>query len=174
MNKKITFSSDVGEISFEDINNTSRLSEDYFQTHIDPEQININEENKMWIYKNIPNSVNVVKFGDEVIGFSFILPCSKKLMDKFVSKKINEAQLFDSIKKLDFEIECIYLCAVIIKPEFRGEGLGSKATLKSISGFAAKMNKKPILFYWAYSKEGDSLAKRVSRESGFNLKKREE
>jgi len=99
MKGQISFSSDDGKISMEDLDETSGLTEKYFGTKNDPNQIQATPKNRDWIYENIPNYINVIKDNGKVIGYALMLPCTAKLMEKFLNKKINEAMLFENIKK---------------------------------------------------------------------------
>ena len=134
MESKIVFSSDNGIVNLEDLEETRNISEDYFGTQDDPNQIPTTQETRDWIYKNAKDYLNIIRDNNEIIGYTFLLPCNKKLMQDFISKKINEAELFKKIKKLDFKKypETIYLCASILKEEFRGKGLSTIAAIKTI------------------------------------------
>ena len=84
---KISFSSD-GEIATRnDLDETSNISEEYFETEKDPEQIAVTTETKDWIEKNASEYLNIIKDNGMVIGYSFALPCNRILMDKFMSNK---------------------------------------------------------------------------------------
>ena len=109
-----------------------------------------------------------------VIGYSFALPCNRILMDKFMSNKINESELFKEIKKLKLTDtpETIYLCASVVKKEFRRQGLATKAFVKMIDKITSNEKKKPILFAWAYSKEGGKLARKIAEITELKLKER--
>ncbi|PIN79957.1 hypothetical protein COV11_04925, partial [Candidatus Woesearchaeota archaeon CG10_big_fil_rev_8_21_14_0_10_30_7] len=95
----ITYSSDTNDLTFKDLRDTAKLAEKYFGTEKDPSQMPTNEKESKWIFNNLSECVNTIKYNGELIGFSFILPCNKELMDDFLSKKINEAQLYKEIKK---------------------------------------------------------------------------
>ena len=79
---------------------TSRISEEYFGMEKDQNQMPATSENRDWVYKNIPDYVNIMRDNGKIIGYAFMLPCSKKLMEDFLAKKINEAILFEGIKKI--------------------------------------------------------------------------
>ncbi len=169
----ISFSSDEGKISREDLDETSRITEEYFGTEKDPSQMATTPQNRDWIYKNARGYLNIIRNNGEIIGYVFMLPCNKRLMEDFVTKKIDEATLFEGIKKmkLDGVPETIYLCASIVKEEFRGKGLATAAFVKAINYVTHNLRSKPTLFYWRYSKEGEKLAKRVEM-SGLELRVR--
>lgn len=170
---RITFSSDGAKINEEDLIESGRVSEEYFRTHEDPGQLQVGEETAKWIYKNM-NYLNLIKYNERVIGYSFAFPANRREMEEFVSGKINEAELFERIKGLSFKgcPEAIYLCASVVKEEFRRKGLAGQGFVKIIDRIIGDTEKRPILFYWGYSKEGDKLAEKVSRSTGLELRKR--
>lgn len=176
MKPDISFSSDTGEIKLNDLNMTSRISEEFFGTHNDASQIPTTQKTRDWIYKNAKDYLNLVRVGDKIIGYAFLLPCNKIFMDEFISKEINEAKLFEKIKNLNTKRipETIYLCASVIKEEFRGKGLSTTATIKIIRKVTDNLKKKPILFFWGYSKNGKKTAKKVSKLINLKLKERKE
>lgn len=149
-NKSISFSSDDGKFSREDLNETSRIAEDYFGMQNDVSQIPATKETKDWIYRNAKDYLNIVRSDENIVGYAFMLPCNKKLMNDFLNKKINEAELFEGIKKIKLVKipETIYLCASFLKEDFRGRGLATKAFIKSINKITKNGEYKPILFYW--------------------------
>ena len=171
---KITFSSDSGKISRKDLDETSKITEEYFGMKKDPNQIPATSENKDWVYKNIPDYLNIIKNNGKIIGYSLLLPCNRTLMDNFVKKKINEAGLFEGIKmvKLDGIPETIYLCASIVKEDFRKRGLATSAFIKVINKITHNGKEKPILFYWKYSREGGRLVKKVAEITDLELRVR--
>ena len=165
----------IGEIIMSStIDETSKIVEEYFGTQKDPHQITTSPENRNWIYKNIKYYLNIIKHKDKIIGFSFMLPATKELMDKFISKKISEAELFEKIKISNVPQipEAIYLCSAVIKKEFRGKGLATQASIKLINKFIDNSRQKPILFYWAWSNEGEKLAIKMAKLTNLELKYR--
>ena len=149
------------------------MSEEYFSMQKDSGQMNATEENKEWVYKNAENCLNIVRNNDEIIGYAFALPCNKKLMKDFLSKKISEKELFEQIKNTKIKKpEAIYLCASVVKKEFRRRGLATSAFVKIINKIIYNIKTKPILFYWGYSKEGERLAEKVANLTGLKLRAR--
>ncbi len=172
--EKITFSSDDSSISREDLNETSKMAEEYFEMEQNSDQIPATDENRDWIFDNIPEYLNIIRNEGKIIGYVFLLPCSKDLMEKFLRKKITEARLFEEIKKNEFSNnpEAIYLCASVLRKEFRGLGLATRAFLKSIRKITKNGKNKPILFCWIYSSEGEKLVKRIANSTGIELRSR--
>lgn len=170
----ITFSSDGGGINEEDGRATGRIAEGYFKTANDPEQAHITVKRARWLWRDCPECINIIKSDNMVVGSTLVLPCTTELMELFISKKINEEQLFDSIQKtVDYgSMQAIYLCSAVLIPGFRRKGLASQGLERSVRKMMAKTKIKPVLFYWAYSKEGGFLAEKVAGNLGLELKKR--
>lgn len=167
------FSIDPAKEDTKELSEAAKLAENYFKSENDPEQISINFENSLWIRKNLPYCLNIIRYDGKIIGHSLIIPCKRKIMGKFISNEINEAQLFDEIKKSEEnrKPECIYLCSAFIKPEFRGRGIVFESFIKSINKVIDKKQNLE-LFYWAYSNEGASLCEKIAKKLRVNLAKR--
>ncbi len=160
------------QASEKDVKELLAMLESYFKTHDDPEQMQINLDGAHWIGERIPECSIIIKHKDEVVGSTFIMPCTKEIMKKFVSKEINEAELGEEIKnKVSYEnMDAIYLCSVFVKPEHRNKGLALKGTLTSIEKISKKAHKEiESLFYWAYSEEGKRLANKVAKSVKLHL-----
>lgn len=71
----------------------------FFQTRTDPGQAQFTEKNVEWIHKKIPQCAKIIKADGEIIGSTFILPTTEKLMNGFLAKKISENQLFQKTMK---------------------------------------------------------------------------
>ena len=90
-----------------------------------------------------------MRFNEKIIGYVLMLPCNKKLMNEFISKEINKSALYENIKKIKINNipEAIYLCAILIKREFRKQGVATEAVLKSINKITLNLKYKPVLIY---------------------------
>src|SRR3989338_8115812 len=123
--KEITYSIDQGHLSLKDNIASGKLAEEYFKMEADPGQIPATMENVRWINRHIPECVNVIKDGRKMIGFTFIIPADKKIMNQFINGKISENEMFEEIKNsVDYSnFDTIYLCSAFIKPEYRNNGL---------------------------------------------------
>lgn len=175
--EEITFSTDTGRISREDIDATSKLAEEYFEMEDDPDQIPATSGNRDWVFNNIPECLNVIRNDGEIIGYTFIIPSSRELMERFIDEEITDNEMFEEIKKLKFYdgIDAVYLCASFIKPEFRGRGLAVKGRAKSIKKIIEKRGRDDlVLYFWSYSEEGKKSCLRVAEELGLEIKERKE
>src|SRR3989344_9318563 len=132
----ITFSSDNKRINEEDVAEASSLCETYFKTQLDTSQIPTSTENNKWIYHHLKDYINLVREGDEIIGYSFMIPCTLSLMNDFLKKNINEAELFERIKQLNPSFPtAIYLCDSFVKEKYRKKGLATTAFIKALTPF---------------------------------------
>jgi GNAT superfamily N-acetyltransferase len=91
-------------------------------------------------------------------------------MTQFINQKISERELYE-LTPLNTRYEAIYLCSALLLEEFRGKGIAQGLALKAIENIKMEHPIK-ALFLWAFSKEGEKLAEKVSRLSGLPLFKR--
>lgn len=167
---RFTFSSDTG-LTFEDVQETSVLSERTFKTANDAAQMRVAEEKTRWIFLHRPESDNVIKLDGKVIGFTFIVLTNTRIMQDFLSGKISEEDIFTRSKRVTKRtFTTIYLCASVILPQYRRKGLALQGFVKQIRKVMGTKN--PVLFYWGYSKEGALLAEKVAKESGLPIRAR--
>ncbi len=173
--EKITFSSDTGKVTRDDIEETSRMSVEYFFQKEDKTQMFPTPEYKEYVYKKSKNYLNVIKSNGEIIGYVFMLPCTIELMNEFLSKRIDENILVERITKIKFNgvPEAIYLCASIVKEEYRRRGLATTAFMKLIKKITKNAKKRPVIFYWAYSPEGKALNEKRKKLIDLEMLSRE-
>jgi hypothetical protein len=170
-----TFSSDTNDITLKDIDITSKISEDFFGMQKDPEQFQATEENKKYIFKHMQSFLNIIKNDGTIVGYSFLVPSTKEIMNSFVKGNITEADLFNKVKELkltELNFETLYLCSAIIKKEHQLKGLALSGSVRLIESLIKKRGIQPALFFWAYSKEGAIVAKKVAKALNLNLVKK--
>jgi len=147
-----------------------QLAEGFFATKNDPSQISINSK-VMLRLKNIhPDTITEKSTSKGPIAWILIIPTTHKIMEQFITKKINERELFNKTP-LRVEYDSIYLCSALVLPEYRGKGLAKRLMTKAIKSIQ-KEHPVNCLFYWAFSKEGKKLAASVARELSLQLYKR--
>ena len=171
--EKITFSVDR-KLTKKDWDESAQLAQDFFHTETKPDEIQISEENKRFIHKYMPDCNNIIRAEKKVIGSTFIVPCNKEIMRRFLNKKISEKDLFEEVKKkITYKnFDTIYLCSSFLKKEYRGRGLAIEARIKSIKKILHGRRIKPILFTWAQTKEGKKSVKRTASLLRYELKLR--
>ena len=62
---------------------------------------------------------------------------------------------------MNIKYEAIYLCSALLLEEFRGKGIAQGLAIKAIESIKKDHSIK-ALFCWAFSKEGEKLAEKVS------------
>lgn len=71
------------------------MLESYFDTEHDSEQMPIGKGDNQWIKTRVPECATLIKYGDEVVGSTLVLPCTLILMESFLDGALNEAQLVE-------------------------------------------------------------------------------
>ena len=170
--ENITFSVEVGELTSEDIDESSELAERFFNMASKPDEIPASEENKKFILEKIPDCDNVIKSDGKIIEFTFVVPCNKSIMNRFLSNDLTEKELFEEVKlKINYDnFDTIYLCSSFIEKGYRGRGLAVKGRIMSIKTRIGNRKINPILFSWPQTKEGEKSVRRTASVLGLELK----
>lgn len=146
------------------------LAKEIFAMDNDLSQISVDEATMELLRKIHHNTLSEKRNEDGPIAWLLIIPTKEQIMRKFISGKISERALLLETP-LDEKYEAIYLCSVLVLPEFRRKGIAKKMVCKAIE---AIQKKHPIkfLFYWAFSVEGETLAHKIADELGLPILKR--
>lgn len=145
-----------------------RLADEFFETKNDPSQLSITEEVMEQLRSIHPATMGEIANDDGPIAWTIILPTISTLRDHFVNGTIGENELLKlTMEERDRNVHSrglytsIYLCSVLVLPEFRGKGLATELIFKSITSIR---NDHPIgdLFVWAFSAEGKRLAANIA------------
>ena len=147
-----------------------QLAEDVFATKNDPDQLDVNEKVIARLQKIHPATVSEYDDGNAPVVWILLLPTSIDLMNKFISRKISEKELFERTAP-NSKYEAIYLCSAIALEEFRGKGIAKRLTLGAINSIRKDHSIKS-LFVWPFSKEGNQMAELLSKELSLPLLKR--
>ena len=147
-----------------------QLAEDFFATKNDPSQISIDQKIMLRLKKIHPSTMTEKKTSRGPVAWILLIPTTRKLMEQFITKKVNERELFNKTP-LRVKYDSIYLCSALVLPEYRGKGLAKSLMIKAIKSI---QRAHPIhcLFYWAFSVEGKKLAASVAKELSLELFKR--
>jgi GNAT superfamily N-acetyltransferase len=148
-----------------------KLSEDFFGSTTDPDQMPINQESANKLY-SIDKDTVVYKFDSDnnPVAWIVTVPTSINTMNKFIHKEITERELLDiAVEEKSFE--SLYLCGVFVLPEVRRKGFAKELVKESIE----KLSKgnKLTLYSWAYSDEGKMLIENLENNSGLSIILRE-
>jgi hypothetical protein len=145
-----------------------QLAEEVFHSKSDPEQLEVNEEVLEHLCKIHSASVQEFDDGNGPVVWVLLFPTTNELMEDFLKNKISEKQLFD-LTPLDIQYDAIYLCSAMVLEEYRRKGIAKQLTLNAV---AEIIKNHPIknLFVWPFTKEGRSLAEKISAYVGLQLK----
>ncbi|MCK9292555.1 MAG: GNAT family N-acetyltransferase [archaeon] len=159
------------DIMLTDLNFIFEIADKEFGFKDDPNQYNPTELEFYNLQKQFPFSFCIIKDKNKIIGFVTLLPCSKKLMNDFLSKKINEAEL---VKNIDENInldnfDTLFLTAAYIDPNYRKKGI-IKKTYKDMIRFYLNKNSNLVLFGWVFTDQGLLLGKKLSAECNLDFK----
>ena len=108
-----------------------QLAEEFFSAKDDPSQISVNGM-VMLRLKNIhPDTITEKRTSKGPIAWILIFPTTRKLMHQFITKEINEKNLYRKTP-LHVKYDSIYLCSALVLPEYRGRGLAKRLMIKAI------------------------------------------
>ncbi len=148
-----------------------KISEEYFGTANDPDQIPISKEAGDKIRSIHPETI-LYKFNKgNPIAWEVIIPTSLSVMNNFLHKKISERVLFEIAVK-EKKHEALYLCSAFVLPEYRGRGYAKELIMKGIATLS--QNKELPLYCWIYSNEGKNLVDSLSKTLGKTIQNRDE
>lgn len=172
----IKFSTDSGTLRKKDMDIIGKMASDYFGMSQDPEQIPATDDVKKWIIDNIPECLNIIRNDEKIVGYTFVLPSTREIARRFVSKQITEKTMFEEIKKLDIygDVDAVYLCAAFLDEPYRGKGFVNQGLKKTLDIIINKSGRKPLLYMWAWSEEGKKAGNRIAKNCGLELIERED
>ena len=145
-----------------------QLAEEVFDSKSDPEQLEVNEEVLNHLCKIHPASVQEFDDGNGPVVWVLLFPTTNELMEDFLKNKISEKQLFE-LTALNVQYDAIYLCSAMVLEEYRRKGIAQNLTKNAIDEIRES---HPItsLFVWPFTKEGRTLAEKISTSVGLQLK----
>jgi len=147
-----------------------QLSDEVFSSRSDPDQLNVNEKVMEHLQLIHPDTISEYDDGNGPVCWILCIPTTLDLMNQFIDKKISERELFE-LTPLNVKYEAIYMCSALLLEEFRGKGIAQRLGVKAIENIMADHSIK-ALFFWAFSKEGEKLAKKASDLTEVPLYKR--
>ncbi len=147
-----------------------QLSDEVFSSRTDPDQLNVNEKVMEHLQLIHPDTISEYDDVNGPVCWILCIPTTLDLMSKFIEQKISERELYE-LTPLNTKYEAIYMCSALLLEEFRGKGIAQNLALKAIENIKIDHNIK-ALFFWAFSKEGEKLAEKLSGLVGLPLYKR--
>lgn len=134
------------------------ISEQFFGTVNDPEQIPITEGSNFKLHKLHPKSFIYKLENGEPISWVVVVPTSKELMDKFLRSEISEKELLD-MSEPQKEYGALYLCAAFTVPEYRRKGYAVEMFEEAVNSIPHTADAD--LFTWPVSPEGEKMIERL-------------
>ncbi len=147
-----------------------KLAEQFFDTKHDPAQISVTPPVIERLKKIHPSTLTERKDRNGPVAWVLVIPTTRQLMERFVSKGITEQELLEETP-LRGRYDALYLCSALVLPEYRGRGVARRLVSKAIKSI---QEQHPIqyLFYWAFSREGERLATRIAEDFALPLRQR--
>ena len=147
-----------------------QLADEVFSSRTDPDHLNVDENVMEHLLLIHPDTMSEYDDGNGPVCWILCIPTTLDLMSKFIDQKISERELYE-LTPLNSKYEAIYLCSALLLEEFRGKGIAQNLAIKAIESIKIDHSIK-ALFFWAFSKEGEKLAEKVSGLIGLPLYKR--
>jgi hypothetical protein len=147
-----------------------QLSDEVFSSRTDPDQLNVDEKVMKHLQLIHPATISEYEEGNGPICWVLCIPTTLDLMNQFIDQKISERELYE-LTPLNAKYEAIYLCSALLLEEFRGKGIALKIAIQALERIKIDHALK-ALFFWAFSKEGEKLAEKVSGLMGLPLYKK--
>jgi len=148
------------------------LADEFFDAKNDPEQLAVDEAIIARLKALHPATLGEKIDGDGPVAWMLVIPTTGSLMERFLRQEIGERTLLE-LTPPGGRFDAVYLCSALVLPEYRGKGLARSLAVESIDSIRRD---HPIghLFYWAFSTEGENLAKAVARTVRLPLFRRSE
>ena len=147
-----------------------QLSDQVFSSRTDPDQLNVNEDVMEHLQLIHPSTISEYDNGKGPVCWVLCIPTTLDLMNRFMDQKISERELYE-LTPLYTKYEAIYLCSALLLEEFRGKGIATGLAVEAVETIRADHDIK-ALFMWAFSKEGEKLAQKLSGLLDLPLYKR--
>lgn len=147
-----------------------QLSDEVFSSRTDPDQLNVDEKVMERLELIHPDTLSEFDDGNGPVCWILCIPTTLDLMSKFIDQKISERELYE-LTPLNTKYEAIYLCSALLLEEFRGKGIAQNLAVQALENIKTDHNIK-ALFFWAFSKEGEKLAEKLSGLMGLPLYRR--
>jgi hypothetical protein len=157
-------------MAFSNFERMIQLSDQVFSSRTDPDQLNVNEDVMEHLQLIHPSTISEYDNGKGPVCWVLCIPTTLDLMNRFMDQKISERELYE-LTPLHTKYEAIYLCSALLLEEFRGKGIATGLAVEAVETIRADHDIK-ALFMWAFSKEGEKLAQKLSGLMNLPLYKR--
>jgi ribosomal protein S18 acetylase RimI-like enzyme len=136
---------------------------EFFGTDSDPTQLHPTDETRRKYYELHPHAVVYEATPEGILmGWVSGFPTTRESMDQFLSRAINEQELFGQTEKLG-RPQFVYMQTALVLPDYRNQGLGFRLSKEFIQNFLDE-NPACQFYIWEFSPEGKALADKLERE----------
>src|SRR3972149_5058917 len=97
----------------ENLDRMIKLAVEFFETKNDPEQISINRKTIKRLKRIHPASMMEKRNKKGPVAWMLVIPTTRDLMKKFISKKINEQELLMKTP-VRTKYNALYLCSALV------------------------------------------------------------
>lgn len=153
----------------ETIGKIREMSERYFGTANDPNQMQVSEWTVGRLNGLHPLTLHARIGNGEPISWTVAIPTSKEAAERFLRGEISERELADTASPSD-RYEALYLCMAFTVPEYRGRGYATELFLEALAGMP--LEEDSLIYAWIWSEEGERLVKRLEAETGKKIRVR--
>lgn len=147
-----------------------QIIDEVFATREDPDQLQVDQKVIDKLNAIHPDCLSEIADENGPVIWALMIPTTQRVMENFLEGKISERELLNQTSPGE-NFTCLYLCSVTTLPEHRQKGETKKICLRAIQNIASKF---PIatLYVWAFTPEGESLARKLSHETSLPLRLR--
>jgi predicted GNAT family acetyltransferase len=153
--------------SLAEIEETNKIAARLFGTDLDETQAQPTLENALALISLEKENFICLKEDNKIIGWSVVLPTSRAEMTRFLNRGINEKELF-SIAVTQKSFEALYLMAVIVLPEFRGQGVAQSLMKSQITHFREKYSINDF-YSLILTREGQKFIRALERNLNISI-----
>lgn len=147
------------------------VADELFGTQSDPDQIPVTMDSWNRISRISKDFLSCRLTDDgELKGWAVVIPTTRQVMGDFLTGRISEKELMHRTP-LQKEYDALYLCSVIVLPEYRRQGIAAGLLKELID--KAPIKKGAALFAWPFSAEGKMLVRKLALEYNLKIQLRE-
>ena len=139
------------------------IGEEIFATEAAPDQMQVSEANFEKLKALDPNTIIYEVIDGEPVAWVVVVPTSREIMNKFLTKEIGEQRLLDLTQK-QVSYPALYLCAAAVLPPYRRQGLAMRLMKEAIARMS--LEKGYQLYGWPTTAEGRAFHKKFEEETG--------
>ena len=141
------------------------IAEENFHTSEDPDQAGA-EDCSFEVSKRFPYAWTVIKDDEKIIGYTYILPARREMMEDFVGRNITENGL---VKMINEEVtysncDAAYLAGAVIDKEYQNKGYAIRATIDTLVNMDKERGMKiKDLFIWPFTDSMRNMVHKAQR-----------